>query len=218
VRYLTVRLQATADGAFHPVGKRLAAAPSVRREALHHVELLENDTVVTFAEGSGDRQRYEELMRDAPAVEEFLVSGDERWMATSQFTAREPVRTLLEWQRDADFVVEWPIRLNEDGSATITYLGSDSEFQRLFDRVVQSAALDAEVIETGPYEPDTDAFLRPLTNRQQEVLEAAVAVGYYENPREATHDEVAEAVGIAPATAGDHLREIERRVFDALVR
>jgi len=59
---------------------------------------------------------------------------------------------------------------------------------------------------------------RALTTRQQEVLRAAVEVGYYENPRTGTHEDVAAAVGIAPTTAGDHIREIETRVFGTLVR
>jgi hypothetical protein len=218
MRYLTVRLAATETGAFHPVGKRLADEPSIQREALHHVELLADGTVLTLAEGSGDRARYEELMAGSPYVEDFLVSGERRWMATSQFEATEPVRQLLEWRSESDLVVEWPIKINDDGSARITYLGTESEFQELYEQTVDSTAFDVEVVETGTYEPDTNSFMRALTTRQQEVLQAAVDVGYYNDPREATHETVAEAVGIAPTTAGAHLRRIEARVFEALVR
>jgi predicted DNA binding protein len=49
------------------------------------------------------------------------------------------------------------------------------------------------------------------------VLEVAVAEGYYHNPREATHEDIANVVGIAPTTVGDHLREIEMNVFEMLV-
>ncbi len=41
-----------------------------------------------------------------------------------------------------------------------------------------------------------------LATRQQEVLEAAVEVGYYSVPRESTLDDVAAVVEIAPTTAG----------------
>lgn len=218
VRYLTVRIAPAATAAFHPVGERLAAEPSIRREAIHHVELLADETVVTLAEGSGDRERYEALMADSPHVEEFLVSGDDRWLATNRFTAQGPVRQLLEWQRESDLVAEMPIRINDDGSMRITYLGSESEFRELYARTVDAATLDVEVVETGQYDPDVADFARGLTPRQQEVLQAAVDVGYYSEPREATHEDVAEAVGIAPSTVGTHLRRIEARVFEALVR
>lgn len=218
MRYLTVRLEPTDGGAFHPVGERLAEEPSVRREAIHHVELLADGTVLTLAEGSGDRDRYEELMAESPHVEDVLVSGDERWLATSQFTARGPVERLLAWRRESDLVVETPIRVNADGSMRITFLGGEADFRELYDRTVEAADLSVEVVETGEYDPDTDAFVRGLTTRQQEVLEAAVEVGYYSDPRSATQEDVAEAVGIAPTTAGTHLRTIEARVFGALVR
>lgn len=218
MRYLTVCLEPTTGDAFHPVDKRLADEPSIRREAIHHVELLGDGTVLTLAEGSGDRECYEQLMADSPYVEKFLVSGDERWLATSQFTAQGPVKRLLQWRRDSDLVVEMPIPINDDGSLRITYLGREPEFQELYDRTIRASAIDVEIVETGEYDPEADTFMRALTSRQKEVLQAAVEVGYYNEPREATHKDVAEAVGIAPTTVGTHLRKIEARVFPTLVR
>jgi hypothetical protein len=218
MRYLTVRVRATERGAFHPLGTTLAEEPAITREALHHVELLDDDTVLTLGEGSGDRARYEAIMAASPHVVDFLVSGEERWMATSQFEAHETVRRLLEWRRASDLVVETPIKINADGSLRMTFLGSESNFQDLYEKTTNSDAFAVEVVETGPYEPDMASFVRALTTRQQEVLQAAVEVGYYENPRTGTHEDVAAAVGIAPTTAGDHLREIETRVFGTLVR
>jgi len=218
MRYLTVRIHPGPAGAFHPVGRRLAAEPSITREAFHHVELLDDGTVLTLAEGSGDRDRYEELMAASAHVEEFLVTGEERWMATSQFQAREPIRRLLEWRREMDLVVETPITVDDDGSVRITYLGSQRPFSELYDRGLESDVFDLEVLETGPYEPELGPLVRGLTSRQREVLRAAVEEGYYSNPREATHEAVADAVGLAPSTVGDHLREIETRVFTTLLR
>lgn len=218
MRYLTVRLEPTASSAFHPVGKQLAEEPSIQREAIHHIELLTGNTVLTLAEGSGDRQRYEELMSESPLVEDVLVSGDERWLATSQFVVQGPVQQLLEWRQESELVVETPIPINEDGSIRITYIGSEADFQELYNKAIDATNLAVEVVETGEYDPDVDAFMRGLTSRQQEVLQVAVEVGYYSEPRSATHEDVAEAIGIAPTTVGTHLRKIESRVFGALVR
>jgi predicted DNA binding protein len=60
--------------------------------------------------------------------------------------------------------------------------------------------------------------MRVLTTRQQEILQVAVEAGYYSNPRGATHEDIANTIGIAPTTVGDHLREIESKVFETLVR
>ncbi len=56
-----------------------------------------------------------------------------------------------------------------------------------------------------------------LTDRQREVLEVALHSGYFEWPREASGEEVADTIGIAPATFSQHLRRAQRHVFDRLL-
>jgi predicted DNA binding protein len=150
-------------------------------------------------------------------VIDYIVSGDDRWMSVSQFETTDTVRQILERRRNSDIVVETPIQINANGSLRVTYLGSESELQSLFQQVSTDTDLSFEVLETGTYEPDDASLTRLLTARQQEVLEAAVRVGYYSAPRDGTHQDVAEDVGIAPTTAGEHLRKIEERVFETLV-
>ena len=217
MRYLTV-LAHPADGStFHPLAERLAAEPSIEREAIHHVELLADGTVLLFGEGSGDRSRYEEIMADSPSVVDYLASGQDRWMAVSQFEATDETRQVLELRRELDVVIETPIRINADGSLRLTYLGSDASLQAMFDDVDEDV-FAFEVVEMGDYDPDEGSLTRLLTTRQQEVLETAVEMGYYRSPREATLEDVAAAVGIAPTTVSEHLCKVEERVFGALVR
>lgn len=217
MRYLTVGIHAPETGALHPIEKQLAEEPAIQQEAIHHAELLTDGTVVMLAEGSGDRERYEEIMQESAHVDTFLVSGEQRWMATSQFKADGPIRRVLEVRRESNLVVEWPIQFTAGGSVKITFLGTESAFQEFYNDTGQSDAFDVEVVETGSYDPDATTFMRSLTTRQQEVLQVAVEEGYYSNPREATHKDLAEVVDIAPTTVGDHLREIETRVFETLI-
>lgn len=51
-----------------------------------------------------------------------------------------------------------------------------------------------------------------LTERQRDLLAAALAGGYYEVPREQTLTEIAEAEGIDPSTASGVLRRAERQL------
>lgn len=218
MRYLTVLVSRSGGGGLHPLETELRDERSITQEAIHHVELLDDDTVLLFAEGSGEKERYEAIMQDSPRVDEYLVSGQERWMAVSRFEATPATRRLVELEYESDLVIETPIRINGDGSLRMTYLGSDSALREAFRSVGEETDLTFEVVETGRYDPDRSSLLRVLTTRQQEVLEAAVETGYYSAPRQATQADVAERVGIAPTTAGEHLRKIERRVFDVLVR
>lgn len=217
MRYLTVRLAPTEAAGFHPLGKRLTDEPSIQREAIHHVELLDDGTVLTLAEGSGDRERYEEIMSSSSFVHEYMLSGDDRWMAVSRFDPTDTVRGILEWRQQADVVVETPIPFLADGSQRVTLLGDQRSFRELYQQSTSTGSVSFEIEETGEYDPDTARFMRVLTPRQQEVLTAAVDVGYYKAPREATHDDVADAVGLAPSTVGDHLRKIEERVFETII-
>jgi PAS domain S-box-containing protein len=57
---------------------------------------------------------------------------------------------------------------------------------------------------------------RRLSDRQQEALETAYAMGYFEWPRESTGETVAEALGITQPTVNKHLRIGERKVFELL--
>jgi predicted DNA binding protein len=218
MRYMSMRLVPAEGAGFHPLGEQLSTDPAIQREAIHHVEFLDDGTVLTLAEGSGDRERYEEIMSSSPSVHAYMVSGEERWMAVSQFEPTEPVKRILEWHQQAEIVVETPIQFGADGTQTITVVGDESAFKAIFEQAESLNAIECEIIRTGEYDPDAQRFTRALTTRQEEVLEAAVDVGYYRAPREATHEDVAEAVGLAPSTVGDHLRKIEERVFESMVR
>lgn len=55
-----------------------------------------------------------------------------------------------------------------------------------------------------------------LTDRQLEVIREAFLAGYYERPREATGEEVAEQLDISVATFSQHVRVAERRLLGLL--
>jgi predicted DNA binding protein len=69
------------------------------------------------------------------------------------------------------------------------------------------------VEKTGDYQPKTERLFTDLTARQQEVLIAALKAGYYDDPRDATYEDVAGMVGCSATTVGEHLRKIERRII-----
>lgn len=55
-----------------------------------------------------------------------------------------------------------------------------------------------------------------LTGRQREVLRAAFDAGYYDWPRTATGEEVADDLDIASATFSEHIQTAERKLLQAL--
>jgi predicted DNA binding protein len=56
-----------------------------------------------------------------------------------------------------------------------------------------------------------------LTDRQREVLETAMEMGYFERPRSANATEVAERLDISPSTFAEHLAAAQSKVLDSLL-
>ena len=218
MRYLTVLVKPNGDGAFHPLGGKLTDEPSIRRRAIHHIELLDDETVLLFAEASGDKQRYEEIMEDSQYVISYLTAGADRWTAVSQFEPTDNVRRALQLQRESLLVVDTPIRFTSEDHLEITYLGTEEIFKKLYDYAEKAEHMSFDILATGEHETDGKAFSSMITSRQEEVLEAAVELGYYNEPRRASLEDISEAVGVTPGTVGEHLRKVEKRVFSEIVR
>ena len=217
MRYLTVLIKPDDGGAFHPLGGKLTNEPSIERRAIHHVELLGDNTVLLLAEASGSQERYTQIMDDSPHVIAYLTAGEDRWMAVSQFEPTEVVRHALELQRDSLLVIDTPIRFTSDDHLKVTYLGTDETFRKLSDYVDELGSVSFEIRDMGDYEATESSFDRMITPRQEEVLEAAVDLGYYSEPRQASLEDIGGVVGIGPGTVGEHLRKVEARVFNEIV-
>jgi PAS domain S-box-containing protein len=67
----------------------------------------------------------------------------------------------------------------------------------------------------GAGDPLAEYGFDDLTDRQEEVLEAAFRAGYFELPRDTTGEEIAESMDIAAPTLRAHLRKAENRILAA---
>lgn len=111
-----------------------------------------------------------------------------------------------------------------DGRATYDLrVAADAELRRLLDRARRrfpGIELVAKAESEGPV--DTPAAPSPaavtgLTDRQREAVETAYREGYFEWPREATAEEVAEALDVAPSTLHAHLRKAESALLGSVL-
>jgi len=217
MRYVTVRITPTEGTGFHPIGQALSEEPSVTRGAIHRSELLSDGTGVMLAEARGDLERYEAILDSSSHVIDYAVTGaDGWWYSYTHYRPTDLTRRMLQHQRESELVLEMPVEVAEDGSYDMTLVGDEGAFADAV--MTDSDELSVTVLETGDRPPQVDELFGTLTARQQEVLEAAVRLGYYENPRKATHEEIAARVDASPSTVGEHLRKIESRVFSRFVR
>jgi hypothetical protein len=215
MRYVTVRATPAEGEAFHPLGAAVADEPAVTTGPIHQLELIDGDTGVSLSEIRSGVDRYSEILAASPYVIEYTTTGSDRGFAYTHFEVDDLTRRLLRYRRSSDLIVEMPIESEPDGATVVTLVGEADAFAGAFDPI--PAEVSVEVVETGEYDPGVRQLFGRLTARQREVLETAVRAGYYEDPRGATQDELAEALGVSAATVGEHLRKIESRVFSGFV-
>lgn len=213
MRYVTVALS-TAEPAFHPIEHRLAAETDVRRRAIHAFEALDDGTFVLLAEIDGDADRYRELLGDSSAVQEFAVADDGSGICYSRVEPTPLATRIVRRMRSSPVIVVPPIEYTPDGDQLVTLVGRERDLGAAAGSVPDE--LDAELVATGPYRPAADGPIASLTDRQREVVRTAISCGYYENPRKATHRDVAAELDVEPATVGKHLRIAESKVFSQL--
>lgn len=216
MRYVRVRAVPTEGRAFHPLGAALAEEPSIERGHISWVESLDDGTAILLANASGDVDRYRELLTECEYVLDFTVASAENWWYSyTHFETTDVTERMLATKYESGLVMEMPISVDPDGSMEVTLVGPEEAFQEEFE-ASPAEEFSFEILETGAYDPDLSELYRSLTERQREVLDAALELGYYEAPRQATQEEVAAAVNVAPSTVGEHLQKIEARVFGQL--
>lgn len=215
MRFATVVISPD-GGDLQPTDQVLAGDPAVTRDSIHQVNLLSDGTAVSLYGVRGDLERVAEILQEQADVIAYDVSGGREGLAYVHFEPTDTVARLLEIPRTNEIVLKTPVDCLERGGIRVTLVGDDETIQRVVESVPDALTLSLERI--GEYHPESEELFSTLTPRQQEILEAAVEMGYYEVPRETTHEAIAETVGVSAGTVGEHLRKVEGKVLSTLVR
>ncbi|WP_254535168.1 helix-turn-helix domain-containing protein [Halomarina litorea] len=211
VTYLLIPL----DGELHPIEGAIADAPAIERRAIHHFRMLDDGTAVTLYELAGDRDRADAVVGGCPSVHAHDVSASgDRLYCHVRFDPNDLTGRVYGVAQTNDLVLDMPIRYTDRGALRMTAIGELATFREATRQIPDGVGL--RLLQTGEYTPDGGELYAQLTERQQETLRAAVAAGYYEEPRRVTYRDIAEELGIAPGTVGEHLRKAESAVFTSI--
>jgi predicted DNA binding protein len=214
MRYVRIVLIPEGPG-FHPAAEELATEPAVSQETVHHLNLLNDGTAVSLSRARGERDRLAGIFEASDDVLSFELSEMGGEIQTYvHFRPSEPARAMLELTREHELVVDTPIEFEGDGRLRVAVIGEDDVVQRAITEIPDE--VDIELERLSDYEPELRELSSLLTERQQEILDTAVEVGYYQVPREATHEDIADELDIATTTVGEHLRKIEARLLSEL--
>jgi DNA-binding CsgD family transcriptional regulator len=205
------------DGAIHPVDKVIADHPDVTRVALMHVNALGDGTGVLLYKLRGDPVDIGEQLEDHPDVIDIdlLDVEGEEFHLYLHVRPGEPAGSLMALAQKYALMIDTPLEFTGHGSLRTTVVGTHEMLRQALDELPDDVRISVEQV--GQYAPENGDTLSTLTDRQLEVFQAAVDLGYYEIPRRATHEDIAELLGCAPSTVDEHLRKAESRVLSSLV-
>ncbi|MFC5278696.1 helix-turn-helix domain-containing protein [Halorubrum rubrum] len=216
MKYLRVELRYPPD-LTHPMHRLVDESEAVERDVLVHGTVFgePNDTFLFYVEG--DIDVYTEALRAVDRIREFEVTRiDETGHYVLLTQRRDPVddATFDPLQRTGVVVVP-PIDFRPDGVARLTMVGNAGPLREALGELPDP--IETTVLRVGEYDWRQAVFDPALTDRQFDALAAAVDIGYYDSPREATVEDVAERIDAAPSTASEHLRKAESAVMAAFM-
>lgn len=217
MRYLTARFDLPND-LRHPMQAFIESTDAVRREELLAWNLSGTERVeyaLFYVEGEIDAYRRAIETVESIAWYDLTPVGETSFYSyVCQETRREDERWRAAFAR-RDLVVVPPITYDAEGVMGCTIVGAGEDLRALLDDL--PTAIDVTVERLGEYDHRHGTITEGVTDRQFEVLAAAVRLGYYETPRTATLDDVAAAAECAPSTASNHLGKVEGKVLGRLV-
>jgi DNA-binding CsgD family transcriptional regulator len=214
IRYIRIVLTPT-GGPFHELDAVIDRTPGVAREQLAYIDLLQDESILLLYRLGTDRSVHDldAVLSTPDCVRSSRVaSGDGGQYALFHVDPAEPLRTLLSIADEQALVVEHPIEFTDDGSMLVTVAGTEAALRRGVAAVPESVGVRIERV--GDYRP-TDGADSLLTPRQREAIQVAAELGYYEEPRETTYEEIADLLGCTSSTANSLLRRAEARLVEA---
>ncbi|SEW29018.1 helix-turn-helix domain-containing protein [Halobacterium jilantaiense] len=213
MRHLRVRL-AFPPRTRHPMHQFLVDHPALHREELWSWNFEGAAPAVLFRV-EGAREPYRKRIADVDSIAGFdLTTGGDGWFYA--FVRGTPTAEEWEWLLAfayASLLVVPPVVYTDEGDAVFEVVGEPDHLRGLLSEL--PARVDTTVERVGEYDRRRGPAV-PLTDRQREVVAAAVDLGYYDVPRAATLADVAAEVGVASSTVSDHLRKAESVVMSEL--
>lgn len=164
----------------------------------------------------GEIEQLASIVDEDPNVSsyEIIPLGGRECYCFLAGEATQGERALFENFTRGSLLTVPPVTINDDASSTFTIVGDAGDIQAAVEGVPDVVGVSVE--EVGGERVASDSVVGALSPRQRESIEAALAIGYYDIPRDVTIQDVAAELDCATATAAEHLRKAEARVLTSL--
>lgn len=209
----------TPEQGYFDEGERYLWEAGVYLESIRSMEFVADGSIVLVYEVDGSVEALRRCLDAAPEkiIEYSITEETEPLVTQIRFHPDEPLERLLDVHKAYGVTVEFPITYTEQDPATVEIVetGPREELRARIERTRSVA--DVHINHVHRHDPSSEQLFRELTERQQEVLQAAAELGYYRIPREATHEEIAEELGCSKSVVGQHLRRVESALVSSVL-
>ncbi|WP_313692430.1 helix-turn-helix domain-containing protein [Halorarum halobium] len=196
----------------------LASSSSIAETRLVDWSMTAGERSTLLYTVDGDPATFAERAADTAGIESVELSGTTRGR-TYALVVMRPRETPLfaainRASAEAGLIVRKPI-VYRDGTMSARVVGEAAVLQRALDAAPDG--VDVRIDEIGQLRGHADDPVVSLSDRQREAVAVALELGYYNQPREATHEDVAVELDCAAPTASDHLQKAEARIVRAVM-
>lgn len=184
---------------------------SLCREAcVRDIELLEDEGRGGVSQIEVENRFDEDRLDRIDSVEdwEFITEKDDSYLYLLEVTALEMPESA---SVDHDDLVGMCDPTVSDRGMLLSLVGSQESIRTML-RNFEAAGVAPDLHKLGEYEGG-QRTLDALTDRQLEVLQTAYDMGFYEVPREASIDDIADEMGLDDGTISEHLQRAERNLL-----
>ncbi|WP_169051859.1 helix-turn-helix domain-containing protein [Halorhabdus amylolytica] len=163
-----------------------------------------------------DTEAFVEGARATDGVDSLRVVETQGEISYVFLTLRERLEPVIEQVTEAiaraELIVRRPI-VWRDGLMHCHVVGDSAALQEALEALPPE--VDCRIDEIGQFPSELTNPASVLSERQREAAAVALELGYYEQPREATHERIAVELGCAPNTASEHLQKAEAKLVRA---
>lgn len=210
MRSLTLSLDLN-DDIVHPMHAFIAADERYGPTQLLQWNPTDNGTNLMLFQITGPVEPYSRALDEIQRITSYEVispptDSDSFWLIVED-TLSGAAEGLISAYANEPVILAPPVSFHNDHSVKMRLVGSNSALSRLVNQLPDE--LDAEVERLTSGGPAMNRTAERLTDRQRQVLTEALDIGYYDEPRSATLEDVAEAVNLAVGTAAEHIRKAE---------
>ena len=206
-----IRLEYAPD-AVPPLHEGICESSDIDREVIVGGQSVDGvETVTSFV--YGDPDAYESLLADLDSVREYDIapSDDGFFLYLRRELGPEGLSLLDALARETAVIVP-PIEVRSDRTIRLTVVGHSSALTGVMDSVPDGLGVDVRWVSD-----DVTVNGAPVSERQSAALRAAREVGFYEIPREAGIEAVADELDCAVSTASELVRRGEANAVERIL-